>query len=256
MSGTGTRSSVIFSARNVYGGALSASKWPDILYACLSVCPFPETHIRGEELHQLTAVLSPAICTELSHVLYLSWSRFHRHQILENVRAAYKQTLLLVLFYLFFPLWVAVFLWTINKGHAVSTPCYTRNVQTSKWWVINWRGHNSFVNWQGWKKRNKKTEVMGGKGIRNERTRVKTVFQLVTALRRHQRSFSTAINNMALSVFFVALSPSLSFFSTYGYISRLAHRIYGLFQAVSFEPRTWRCGGGTAGNYIFLSTVK
>lgn len=59
---------------------------------------------------------------------------------------------------------------------------------------------------------------MGGKGIRNERTRVQAVFQLVTAMRRHQRSFSPDINNMALSVFFVALGLSLCF-STYCYIS-------------------------------------
>jgi hypothetical protein len=71
----------------------------------------------------------------------------------------------------------------------------------------------------------KKRDVMGGKGIRNERTRVQAVFLLVTAMRRHQRSFSSDINNMALSVFFVALglflSPSLSLSvsSTYCYMS-------------------------------------
>ena len=94
----------------------------------------------------------------------------------------------------------------------------------------------------------KKRDVMGGKGIRNERTRVQAVFLLVTAMRRHQRSFSSDINNMALSVFFVALGLSLSLSLSLCFLYVLlhvlaAHRIYGLFQAVSFEPRTRLCGG-------------
>jgi len=65
----------------------------------------------------------------------------------------------------------------------------------------------------------KKRDVMGGKGIRNERTSEQAVFLLVTAMRRHQRSFPPDINNMALSVFFVALGFSLSVSSTYCYMS-------------------------------------
>lgn len=64
---------------------------------------------------------------------------------------------------------------------------------------------------------------MGGKGTRNERTREQAVFLLVTAMRRHQRSFSPDINNMVLSVFFAALgnslSLSLSVSSTHCYMS-------------------------------------
>lgn len=69
------------------------------------------------------------------------------------------------------------------------------------------------------------------------------MFQLVTATRRHQRSFSSDINNMALSVFFVALGCLSLLFLYIVFQLLAARRIYGLFQAVSFEPRTRRCGG-------------
>lgn len=243
MSETGAIMLAAFCARNVSRTALSASEWADILCVCL--CPFPETGIVCGKLHQLTTVLHPPFALNIHNCT------FHKAASSEakssKMCMRYRNTHCFLFYLIYFFRLAGVCLWTINTGHAISTPCYTRNAQTSKWRVINWRGHNSFVNWQGWKKRNmKKRDVMGGKGIRNERTREQAVFLLVTAMRRHQRSFPPDINNMALSVFFVALGFSLSLSLCFLYVLLhvlAAHRIYGLFQAVSFEPRTRLCGG-------------
>lgn len=179
---------------------------------CTSAHPFPETH---RLRHQLTTVVHPPFAQNT----HISWCIFHAAVSVEAKQSKmcmqYTSTHCFLFYSIYCFRWAAVRLWTINTGHAISTPCCTRNVQTSKWWAINWRGHNSFVNWQGWKKRNKKKrDVMGGKGMRNGRTRIQAVFQLVTALRRHQQSFPPAINNMALSVSFVARILSLSVSST------------------------------------------
>jgi len=205
-----------FCARNVSRTALSASECADILCVCL--CPFPETRIVCGKLHQLTTVLHPPFALNIHNCTFQKAAYSEAKS--SKMCTRYRSTHCFLFYLIYFFRLAGVCLWTINTGHAISTPCYTRNAQTSKWRVINWRGHNSFVNWQGWKKRNmKKRDVMGGRGIRNERTREQAVFLLVTAMRRHQRSFPPNINNMALSVFFVALGFSLSVSSTYCYMS-------------------------------------
>ena len=249
MSETGAIMLAAFCARNVSRTPLSASEWADILCVCL--CPFPETGIVCGKLHQLTTVVHPPFALNIHNCTFHKTASSEAKSSKMCMR--YRSIHCFLFYLIYFSRLAGVCLWTINTGHAISTPCYTRNAQTSKWRVINWRSHNSFVNWQGWKKRKvKKRDVMGGKGIRNEGTREQAVFLLVTAMRRHQRSFPPDINNMALSVFFVALSFSLSLFPLRTVTCPGSPQDLWALSSCFFWAKNSTVWRGRAGNYIFF----
>lgn len=84
MSETGAIMLAAFCARNVSRTALSASEWG--LTSCASVSVPFQKHALSAGNAPINHCSSPAIYTEHSQ-LYLSYSRFFRGKILENVHA-------------------------------------------------------------------------------------------------------------------------------------------------------------------------